>query len=642
MSESTAARVRVMLGALALVALCAAAFGPALSGAFLAWDDADTLLGHTRWRGLGPAELRWMFTTLHLGPYQPLAWLSYALDFELWGLDARAFHATNLALHAASAVLAFLCARALFARRWSAPQTRAARDLGAFAAAALFALHPLRVESVCWITERRDVLAGVFLLGSLRAWLAWSAQPARRRCFWLAFALYVASLLAKASALGWPLVLFALDVWVLGRRAWRAQLAEALLFALPALVLALVALAGQGALPGAMASWQEHGLLARAAQACYGWAFYLVQTLVVRGVQPLYELVLPLDLREPRFVAALLVVPLVCGAAWLARARAPAAWCALAAYTLLAAPLLGFAQTGAQLVAARYSYQPALAPAFLVGALVCALATVRRAWLAPLAGAVALVSALLVGASHADARHWRDDRALWTHALELDPANRGATRNLIAALYAEAKTRPPAERRPVLEQALALALRAPRAEEDPELQNARAGVLAALADLDAARAPELRAQALTALRRAVELAERTGSDGGTAALNLAALLLRLDRPAEAVPILEAATRRNPRDASAWAALGHAQTELGRAEPALAALGRALELDPDLTGATLERGLVRVALGQGSEARRDFQTVRDLVERRLGPAAAASDPDWIEASAQLERLGAGGR
>ena len=152
--------MRAPLLALSLAALVLVAFAPALSGGFLLWDDADLLLSNARWRGLGLDELRWMFGTAHLGPYQPLSWVSYALDWQLFGLDARAFHRTNLVLHAGSAVLCFLAARELFAQRWPERRGSATLDLGAAAAAALFALHPLRVESVAWITERRDVLSG--------------------------------------------------------------------------------------------------------------------------------------------------------------------------------------------------------------------------------------------------------------------------------------------------------------------------------------------------------------------------------------------------------------------------------------------------------------------------------------------------
>jgi tetratricopeptide (TPR) repeat protein len=611
-------RLRAPLLATGLAALCLLVFAPALSAGFLLWDDADNLLANTRWRGLGFEELRWMFSTLHLGPYQPLSWMSYAVDWQLWGLDPRGYHLTNVLLHACSAVLCFLCARELFAQRWPERRAGAALDLGAAAAAALFALHPLRVESVAWVTERRDVLSGFFLLLSLRAWLS-GAKP-------LALAAYAASLLSKGTALGWPLVLLALDAWLLGRANWKEKLPY---FALSC-VLGAVAWLGQSQIPGAMAGWSEHGLAARLAQASYGWLFYPLQTIAVAGVRPVYDLVLPLDLGEPRFLAALVLAPALFLAAWALRKRWPAVWVALLAYTLLAAPVLGLAQSGPQLVAARYSYLACIPFALLAGAWVA-----RRPRALALA---ALLVALLPGwRAHADTRAWRGDRELWTRARELDPGSRGALRNLVAAVYAEARaSSEPAARRARLEEALALCAEWERLGRDAELENARGSVLAALADQDPARAAALREQALAALRAALELARASGSDPTTPESNLIALLAQQGRASETLPLCLDWTARRPQDGAAWAALGHARTEIGEAQPALAALGRALALDRDLSGAWLDRGLVLAALGRREEARAAFEQVL-AARRRLGDSGLGH-PDAVEARLQLERLG----
>jgi len=622
--ERALERLRVRLLAALLLGLCWLVFAPALSGGFLLWDDADNLLTNTRWRGLGSAQLGWMFSTVHMGPYQPLSWLSYALDWELWGLDARAFHRTNLLLHSLNALLCFACARELLRKRWPAA------DLGAAAAAALFALHPLRVESVAWITERRDVLSGFFLLVSLRVWLAY-ADRGGGRTYALALLSYACSLLSKASAVGWPLVLLALDVWVLERGPWRTRLREKLPYFALALVFAALALLGQAELQGTMASWSEHGPLARFAQASYGWLFYPLQTLAVVGVRPIYELVLPMNASEPRFVAALVLAPtLFLLAAWKLRARAPRAWVAVLVYTLLALPLLGFAQAGPQLVAARYSYQACLPLALLAGAGVARLP--RGAALA------ALGLTLLPGwRAHLDTRCWRSDRELWTHARELDPASRVALRNLVPAVFAEARAAgDPALRRARLEEALALCLEGRALGLDPQLENARGAVLAALADLDPARAAERLEQALAALRSALELARAARSDVTPPQANLITLLDRVGRPAEALPLCEDWIARSPESGAAWAALGHVRARLNQAQPALEALGRALALDRDLAGAWLDRGVVLEDLGRREEAREAYTQVLAARER-LG-AGQPEQPDAREARMKLERLG----
>src|SRR5207302_693630 len=139
-----------------LVALVVfAAFAPALSNGFVNWDDDVNITDNPHFRGFSAAHLRWMFTTTLMGHYIPLTWLTLALDYALWGMNPRGYHLTSVLLHALDAALVFLVARRLLR---DAP-------VGAAAAAALvFGLHPLRVESVAWVTERRDVVSGVFVL----------------------------------------------------------------------------------------------------------------------------------------------------------------------------------------------------------------------------------------------------------------------------------------------------------------------------------------------------------------------------------------------------------------------------------------------------------------------------------------------
>ena len=124
------------------------------------------LVDNPYYRGLGWVQLRWMFSTFHAGHYQPLSWITLGLDYLLWGLDPFGYHLTNLILHAANTVIFYLVCRRLFTRIFVTAREAArwALDSSAALAALFFALHPLRVESVVWATERRDVLSGGFFL----------------------------------------------------------------------------------------------------------------------------------------------------------------------------------------------------------------------------------------------------------------------------------------------------------------------------------------------------------------------------------------------------------------------------------------------------------------------------------------------
>ena len=156
-----------------IVALVVLAFWPAFSAGFLDWDDDRNFTDNTAYRGLSAQHLAWMATTHHMGPYQPLSWWTLGVDYTLWGMDPRGYHATNVLLHALTALAFYALALRLLPLCWKGANVPGGRavQLAAAAAALLFALHPLRCESVVWVTERRDVLSGVFFVLTLWAWL---------------------------------------------------------------------------------------------------------------------------------------------------------------------------------------------------------------------------------------------------------------------------------------------------------------------------------------------------------------------------------------------------------------------------------------------------------------------------------------
>lgn len=371
--------------------------------------------GNPHVRAFSAGNLRWAFTESPTGAYQPLAYLTWMLDHALWGADPAGYHLGNALWHAAAAALAFLCARRLLGLRLPGAPARAL-DAGALAAALLFALHPLRVESVSWIAERRDPLSGALWLGALLAYLR-AREPGRPRGpLWPAGLLFAAACLAKGTAVTFPLVLLVLDLWAL-----RRPLREAALEKLPLLLLGgalgTLAVARQA---GDAASWSlaDHGLAARAAQAAYALVFYAAKTLWPAGLSPFYELRAPLDPLEPRFLASAAVLTAAAAAAWRLRRERPGALALLGAYAVMLLPLSGLLQAGSQLVADRYSYLACL-PFALAGGWLLARHAERAA--APAFAAAALLG--LTAATWLQQRHWRDDGALWTRVLALDPAS---------------------------------------------------------------------------------------------------------------------------------------------------------------------------------------------------------------------------
>src|SRR5256712_4497496 len=158
-----------------------AAFLPALHNQFVNWDDDKNFLENPHYRGLGWTQLSWMWTT-HLGHYIPLTWMTFGLDYLLWGMNPRGYHLTNLLLHAANAVVFFFITRRLLTRALPSPSERGhALTVSAAFSALVFAIHPLRVESVAWATERRAVPSRLFYLSAGPCYLPAFDRVARRR-----------------------------------------------------------------------------------------------------------------------------------------------------------------------------------------------------------------------------------------------------------------------------------------------------------------------------------------------------------------------------------------------------------------------------------------------------------------------------
>jgi hypothetical protein len=274
-------RLEVLLAAGLLTALVLFAFLPTLGQGWAPIDDGLNFTRNEHYRGLGWENLRWMWTTRLAGHYIPLSWMTLGADFLSSGMNPAGYHRTNLLLHLANALLFFGLALQIFRRSdfgGLAPtdeQAHAIRaPLAAFAAAAFFALHPLRVESVAWITERRDLLCGLFCLLSVRAYLRYVASAGRRRraAYALALAAFAAALLSKGLAVVLPGALLALDLGPLRRldldprrwrlAAWRPLLLEKVPFLLLSALVAAVTWAIAPVMSESKIAGPEHRLLA--------------------------------------------------------------------------------------------------------------------------------------------------------------------------------------------------------------------------------------------------------------------------------------------------------------------------------------------------------------------------------------------
>jgi tetratricopeptide (TPR) repeat protein len=554
-----------LLLALAVALVTGVAFLPGLAGEFVDFDDIYNFTLNQHFRGLGLQQLAWMAgLTPSRHFWGPLTWLTHGVDWLLWGLQPFGYHLGNLLLHAAAAGLLVLVAERLLSRALPAIRPAAVRT-GAVTAALFWSLHPLRVESVTWISERRDVLSGLWLLLAVYAWLrGLDGAPGRR---WRAAAVvaYALSMLAKPIGMTLPVVLLVLEVYPLRRLALarealtspatRSVLRDKLPFVAVAIGGGLLALA----LTHEVKGLADHPLWVRPALFAHGLAFSLWKTIFPLGLIPLYEIPVRWDPTDPRFVVGGLVTVTLAAGLVAARRRWPAITAAAVAYAVMLAPVSGLVTHGGpQIAADRYTYLPALALALLVGggaALV--VHAVARGRLQPRAArmATAALGLWLAGSgalTWQQTQIWRDSVALWHHATVFAPDCARCLHGLGLALYrggAVADALEPLQR--------AVSLRPDLVDMQPDLGLA----------LWAVGRPR---DALPYLERAS--ARHPGN--GEMRRRLGAVLLDADRPDEARRQFETLIARRPNDAEARLGLVRAYRALGdpvQAERELAAL-----------------------------------------------------------------------
>src|SRR5213596_2266512 len=362
----------------ALIALVTfAAFLPVLQNQFVDWDDQRNFLDNHHYRGLGWTHLRWMWTT-HLGHYIPLTWMTLGLDYLLWGMNPVGYHLTNLLLHAANAVVFFFVVRRILTLALlGASEHGHALAVSAGFAALVFAIHPLRVESVAWATERRDVLSGLFYLSAVLAYLrACDREERGRGWYWGAVALFAGALLSKSMAVNLPVVLMILDVYPLrrlgGSIGWWSKPArriyvEKIPFVLLAAVASAIAVMAQFSIHAALPLAQL-SVPGRLAVSAYGLSFYLGKMIVPVNLSPLYELPRTVSPWAMPFILSFGLAIAITAIVLSLRRRMlglPAAWLA---YLVVLLPVLGIFQSGPQIAADRYTYLAGLGWAILAGA----------------------------------------------------------------------------------------------------------------------------------------------------------------------------------------------------------------------------------------------------------------------------------
>jgi len=584
-------------------------FLPTLWNQFVDWDDYENLISNVHYRGLGWSQLRWMFTTFHMGPYQPLSWMTYGLDYLLWGMNPVGYHLTNLIFHAANAVFFYFISRRLLAIALRISIEEADWKLSACAAfaALMFSIHPLRVESVAWATERRDVVSGFFFLTTLCCYLRHDLHRHDHSAakWWLGASLgaYMLSLLAKATAMTLPLILLILDIYPLRRlegppRNWwklrRGILREKVLFALPAITFAVMALLGQQQ-AAALKSFGSFSIESRLAQGFFGASFYLWKTIVPVRLSPLYEIPPHFSLWDTAILAGAVATIVVTVILYLFRKRWPAGLACWAYSVVLLAPVLGIVSTGPQLVAERYSYLACLSWALLAGGIllyVLRTAGQTRTVFAATATAAIIVVVLSL-LTWRQTTVWRDTGTLWTHVLRFDPNSSMAHYNLARFLASQGR-----QAEAIAHYRLALSIR----PDDADAHN-NLGLLLALGGSTL--------ESLKELQTAAQIAPRDAK----VFFNLGRVYAREGELDKALENYHQAVKLDPSRAEIRFGLGNVFARQGLLEAAATQLELATKLKPDFAEARVAWARTLAAQGKKLEAEQQYQEALRVLKAR---------------------------
>ncbi|MBI4600339.1 MAG: tetratricopeptide repeat protein [Planctomycetes bacterium] len=592
---------RVAPAALALTGL--ALFGSAAGHGFTSWDDDLYVTRNPAIRDLSIDGVFRLFAAPSICNYHPLTLLSFTLEHAAVGFDPWLYHVDNVLLHLAAALLAFE-----LARRWLGS------GAGAVLAAALFLAHPLRVESVAWVAERKGLLAAVFCLASLLAYTAHlDAAPGGRRgrLYAVSLALFLLALLSKVSAVSLPAALLVLLVARQGLTG-RAALGLAPFAALAALFAAIgyLAQAADGAVKGLHGgSLGSHLLTPFAALA-----FYAEKLVVPVVLSPRYVLAPAAGPGDPRVLVGLGIAAVLALAAWGSLRRERKAFLGIGLFAAAWAPVSGIAPSST-IAADRYLYLPAFGLFLALGAALGGAAPGGRRWIDPLRRAGFAAACLFLGwcavLTPSRVEAWRDGEALWTDALRQDARNPFARNQLSVEMLARGRY---AEAAAEAAEAGRLGLREPRhlfnlalahrglGDPEWELETARA-----ILRIDPGFVPAW-----------LVVARRLREDGDLDGCERELDRLLAERPDDAGLLLER---------------GRLEEARGRTEQALALHLAALERRRDDAEAILGAGVLLARLGDRPRALRCLERALDLEGGVLPPGA-------VERLAELRAVLAG--
>jgi tetratricopeptide (TPR) repeat protein len=548
-------------------------FGQTTHYEFVNFDDNTYIYENSIvQQGVTVGGLHWALTTVHASNWHPLTWFSHMLDCQFYGLKAGGHHLTNVLLHTATAILLFLILRGMTGFLWRS----------AFVAA-VFALHPLRVESVAWVAERKDVLSGLFFLLTIAAYVRYVRRPWAPGRYALVGLLLVLALMSKPMVVTLPFVLLLLDYWPLKRFPppdghwipWRLIIEK----------LPLLILSGAACITTIFAQEEAISSLSlpvRTGNAVVSYVIYFGQLIYPVKLAAFYPH--PESGLAPwKIIAALVLLLAVTAGAAFVRRKQPWLLMGWLWYLGMLVPVIGILQVGLQSHADRYTYLPQIG---LVLALTWLVAEGSSGWrhrrMVLSVGATVILAALMVSA-HEQTAYWRNSESLWTHALACTKGNVTAHVNLGNALLQRGATDEAVSQ---FQQALQIA-------DDADAHVSLGYALIQQGKMDDAM-------------RHFQLALAIKPRYAQAHNNLGDILAQKGRVAEAIAQFEKALQIKPDYAEAHYNFGNALVQQGREDEAITQFQQALQIKPEYAEACYNLGNTLFQKGETDRAIADYQ------------------------------------
>ena len=522
-------------------------FGQTVQHEFINFDDGDYVFKNLPvTRGLTLDGVVWAFTHMHAGNWHPLTWISHMLDCQLYGLQPWGHHLTNVVIHGATAVFLFLALRKMTGSLWRS----------AFVAA-VFAVHPLHVESVAWVAERKDELSALFFVLTILAYVRYVRRGGFLR-YATVMVVFALGLMCKPMLVTLPLVLLLLDYWPLGCFEQKgATLGRLIMEKVPLLAMAVGAgVATLFAQSAAVQPIARYPILLRLGNAVIAYVDYLRQTFWPVDLAIFY----PWDasrINLPNVGMALIILVGVTVAVLLLRRRRYLVtgwfW-----FVIMLGPVIGILQVGNQARADRYTYLPQIG---LVLLLTWAAADLLGRWRAG-RGLLAVVAIALVAPlawmARGQTAFWHDSEQLWRHALACTTDNTVAEENLAQALYQHGK----------IDEALFHLDKALRIEPNDAIAHGALGTILL-------GVPQQAKEAFGHLQRSLEI--YPNQPAVQSALGVA--LLEAGNAAESLKHLQAAIALDPDDSDLHYNLGNTLLHLMQPKEAVAEYERAFQMNP---------------------------------------------------------------